>query len=215
MIKVSVVEDQKSIRDTLVLFINRQPDMECISSFSSGEKILDNMVLKRPDVIIMDIDLKEGGGELDGIECMFKTKSLYKGIFVLMYTIFDNDDKLFDALKFGADGYILKRDSVKKLVSAIRDVIEGGAPMSKAIAKKVIESFHVQNSNKTRTDIKLSERQLEILHLLKDGLSNRKIAEQLNITEGTVKQHLFKIYKILQVQNRTEAINKFRERLQP
>lgn len=203
-IKVSIVEDDTQVRLAEVNRIGEAPDLECISSFGSAEDILTGITPGAvPDVIIMDIGLPD----MSGIECVVRLKEKYPDIKFLMFTIFE-DDHVFEALKAGADGYILKREAPEKILQAIREVHDGGAPMSRTIARKVIDSFRPEKKNNALME-SLTPRQIDILELLATGLPYKLIADQLDIAEGTVKQHIHHIYRKLQVNNRTEAINKY------
>lgn len=204
-IRVSIVEDLYEVRTTLQGRIDETVDLECTATFDSAEEILIGLMPGMvPDVVIMDIGLPG----MSGIEGMMRLKQKYPDLKFLMFTIFDNDDNVFEALKAGADGYILKRESKAKILQAIRDVVDGGAPMSRAVARKVLESFRTPKK-KSSAIAALTPRQIEIVELLATGLSYKLIADKLNIVEGTVKQHIHNIYRKLQVNNRTEAINKY------
>jgi len=203
-IKISIVEDIYEVRSGLFHRINEAPDLECISSFSSAEDMLTGITPGTvPEVVIMDIGLPG----MSGIEGVIRLKEKYPHINFLMFTIFA-DDHVFEALKAGADGYILKREAPEKILQAIREVKDGGAPMSRTIARKVLDSFRPKKKNSVTIE-SLTPRQIEILELLDTGLSYKLIADQLEIAEGTVKQHIHHIYRKLQVNNRTEAINKY------
>lgn len=203
-IKVSIVEDDSQVRLAEVNRIGEAPDLECISSFGSAEDVLAGITPGAvPDVIVMDIKLPN----MSGIEAMVRLKEKYPDIKFMMFTIFD-DNHVFEALKAGADGYILKREAPEKILQAIREVHDGGAPMSRIIARKVMDSFRPKKKNNASIE-SLTPRQIEILELLDTGLSYKLIADQLDIAEGTVKQHIHHIYRKLQVNNRTEAINKY------
>jgi len=214
MIHVHVVEDLPAVREALKEVINMQNDMECKKTFSNAEDALDKFYLERPQVIIMDIELSKDPARLDGIECMLQAKQRYPEILVLMYTTFDDDEKLFEALRTGANGYILKKESVERIVDAIREAIDGGAPMSRAIARRIIEYFHQAPAIPAKPLPFLSNRQEEVLKLVAQGHSNKLIAVELDIATGTVKQHLNKIYQALQVNSRTEAIIKYQKSLE-
>lgn len=205
MIRISIVEDTEDIGLTIKQRINSTEDLECISYFESAEDALTGLMKKPPDVVLMDIGLPN----MDGIECMFRVKHKYPNIKFLMFTVFDDDDRVFNALKAGANGYVLKMESSEKIINALREIYNGGAPMSRTIAFKVLQSFHIFHSPLVET---LTKRELEILEKLSQGLLYKEIALQLSpqISEGTVKQHIHKIYKKLQVNNRTEAINKYK-----
>lgn len=206
MIKISIVEDTKEIREVLATEIDNEPDMEIISQYANAETAIGGILLNRPDLVIMDIGLPE----MKGTKCMMLIKSHYEQIKFLMFTVFDDDNNVFEALEAGADGYILKRESIEKIIKAIREVLSGGAPMSRTIAKKVFESFRKEKPLvKKKEWEQLTLRQTEILELLSKGYRYNKIGLTLKITEGTVKQHIHQIYRKLQVNNRTEAINKW------
>jgi len=213
MIRVCIVEDVEGIRSRLCEQINQTIDMKCSSNYASGEEALPGILLTKPDVVIMDIRLDEGGlgDRMNGIQCMFRVRARNSSIRFLMFTVFEEDDQVFEALKAGADGYILKKDAGSKIIDAIREIQTGGAPMSRSIAKKVMNSFR-KNEKQNRLIEKLSPRQHEILEQLSKGYFYKEIAQSLNITQGTLKQHIHQIYKKLQVNNRTEAINKYLDR---
>lgn len=210
MIQVGIVEDIETIRQRLCNQIDRLAgqEMRCSGAYASGEEALGGILLKRPDIVIMDIGLPA----MSGIECMFrlKTNKLANTKFI-MFTIFEDDEQVFESLKAGADGYILKREPVPKIIQAIREVYAGGAPMSPSIARKVLESFRKTEKQNQLIEI-LSPRQHEILEQLSKGYFYKEIAADLDITLGTLKQHIHQIYKKLQVNNRTEAINKYLDR---
>ncbi|MEL7122562.1 MAG: response regulator transcription factor [Bacteroidota bacterium] len=214
MIQVSIVEDNDVVRNNLKKFIDSQVDMECKETYSNGEDAIKGFLLNKPDVIIMDIELSKNPKKLTGLECMMHVKRRSPNVLVLMYTIFDTDETLFQALKIGANGYILKSTKVSKIVNAIREVVDGGAPMSKSIAKKIINSFHkpIKKKDKTPMD-NLTDRQFEILELVAKGLPNKLIAEKLGISSGTIRIHLYKIYSKLHVKSRTEAAALYHESL--
>ncbi|MEM1121011.1 MAG: response regulator transcription factor [Bacteroidota bacterium] len=202
MIKVTIVEDILEIREVLKKNISRLHLFECVSSYQNGESAIRGVIsLKnKPDVIIMDIGLPD----IKGTECMEKIKMLYPNIKFLMYTIFENDENVFESLKKGADGYILKKDPFNKISEAIQEIVKGGAPMSREIAKKVLFSFRKTPPAKSTLE-KLTKREFEVAELLSQGLPYQALAKKLNISVGTVKQHIHKIYKKLQVNNRIEA----------
>lgn len=213
MIQVYVVEDESDVRAALEKAINMQNDMECGRTFSTAEDALNRFILEKPQVIIMDIRLSTDKTRLNGIECMLQVKDRHPDCLVLMFTTFDDEDILFEALRTGANGYILKKDTIPRIVTAIREAVDGGAPMSRSIAKKIIEFFHQAPAKSPKPLPSLSVRQVEVLQLVAKGLPNKLIADQLNLAVGTIKQHLNKIYQILQVNNRTEAILKYQESL--
>ncbi len=203
MIRVAIVEDDQEIRELLQNNFEETAGFYCVGTFDNGETALSKIILleDKPEVIIMDIDMPK----MNGIECTKQLKLLYPEINILIYTIFEKDKKIFEALKIGADGYILKSDSFSKILTAITEVRKGGAPMSRAIAKKVLGSFREIKQYKSTALEKLTDRQLEILTLLDEGLPYRIIADRLDITTGGVRQHLHKIFRKLQVNNRIQA----------
>ncbi len=204
MIKISIVEDLPEIREVLSQRISTEPGMQCIGSYGNAEEALGGLMYNRPDAVIMDIGLPQMGG----IECMVKVKNRYPEIRFLMFTVFDNDEKVFESLKAGADGYILKREPAARIVYALREILDGGAPMSRSIAQKVLHSFRTPTAERDSFE-SLTARQTELLDLLAVGLPYKLIADKLSITEGTVKQHIHLIYQKLQVNNRTEAVNRY------
>ena len=201
-IKVSVVEDIPELRNGLVSLLQWDDRFEAVSSHNDAESAIDQIVAMQPDIVVMDINLPG----MNGIECLRKIKKDCPHSQFIMFTIYEDDEHLFDALEAGASGYILKKASQQKILDSLEELYNGGAPMSTSIARKVINRF---KKTETNDFLNITEREKEILTLLGKGLLYKEIAEQLNITTGTVKQHLHKIYEKLHVQNRTEAIIKF------
>lgn len=205
MIRVSVVEDQPDVLNSLVRRIDRTEGMICLSHFTNAEDALEKVPQQRPDLVLMDIGLPR----MNGVECMIRIKMRAPRIDFLMFTVFDNDEYVFDALKAGAVGYVLKSDRASGAIDAIKEYASGGAPMSREIARKVLSSFHTISQKPKGGFENLTPQQLLILEQLAQGLLNKEIADRLGISEGTVKQHNFAIYKKLQVNNRTEAVQKY------
>jgi len=204
MIKVAIVEDMKDIAHAIGRNIERDKDLKLTGTYYSAEEALSVIAADRPDVIVMDIGLPK----MDGIECMVKAKDILPACSVLMHTVFDTDDKLFNALRFGADGYILKNDGIIGVMRAIKEVDKGGAPMSREMARKVINSLHTAAPSHAHKPIdQLTPRQNDILSNLAEGKSNQEIADALDLKVGTVKQHVHAIYRVMQVANRVEAVN--------
>ncbi|HQU60888.1 MAG TPA: response regulator transcription factor, partial [Saprospiraceae bacterium] len=160
---------------------------------------------QRPDLVLMDIGLPK----MNGVECMIRVKLQAPEVDFLMFTVFDNDEYVFEALKAGAVGYVLKSERATGALRAIEEYAQGGAPMSRDIARKVLSSFHTHNKKAGEGFENLTPQQLLILEQLSQGLLNKEIADRLGISEGTVKQHNYAIYKKLQVNNRTEAVQKY------
>ncbi len=205
MKKVAIVEDRKEIADSIGRSVARDKDFTLTGVYYSAESALEVLASDRPDIILMDIGLPR----MDGIACLVRAKEMLPAVNVLMFTVFDTNDKLFDALRFGADGYILKEDGQSGAMRALREMASGGAPMSGSIARKVLDSLHRAPAQGTRALDQLTPRQNDILRLLAEGKSNRETAGELGLTEGTIKQHVHAIYRVLQVVNRVEAVRLF------
>ena len=201
--RISIVEDSQAIREVLVARIKGEDDLLFTSAYSNAEEALKSIPNDKPDVIIMDIGLPN----MNGIECMVKIKRQCPEIQFLMFTVFEDSENVFEALKAGAWGYIVKDDGVEGVLNGIRDLEKQGAPMSKEIARKVLSSFHSHR----RIIEGLSDKEHQLLDFLSQGLLYKEIADRMNprITVGTVKQYVHRIYQKLQVNNRTEAINKY------
>lgn len=202
--RVSIVEDTDHIREILKTRINDTDDLFVITTYDNAEDALSSLPSDQPDVVIMDIGLPG----MSGIECMLKVKMKCPDMGFLMFTVFDNDEHVFDALKAGANGYVMKDEKPSGVIKAIREYIAGGAPMSAEIGKRVLESFH-RNSPKNEAVEKLTDHQKFILSQISQGLLNKEIAAKLGITVGSIKVQINRIYKKLQVNNRVEAINKY------
>ena len=170
---------------------------------TTGEEALQKLPEIMPDIVIMDINLPG----MNGIECIRQVKDKSPGTQFMMFTVYENDDKVFEALKAGASGYLLKNTGLLQIAESVKELHEGGSPMSANIARKMVNLFRDTDKKTPFLDL-LSTREKEILQLLAKGLLYKEIAEQLNITTGTVRIHIHKIYEKLHVQNRTEAINK-------
>ena len=202
MISVSVIEDHDQYRELLVDIITQNSTFKMTGSYSSAEEALTSLIASPPDVAIVDIQLKN----ISGIELIQQTRLKIPNTLFLMCTAFQNNENVFNALKAGASGYIVKGSSVDEIQNAITELYNGGAPMSPYIAKKVISLLHGKEET---NDYGLTERELEVLSLLSKGLLYKEIADQLHITLNTVKNHCKNIYKRLHVQNKVEALNKF------
>ncbi len=205
MIKVAIVEDTTDIREALQLIVSTADDMECNLVFPSAEAALKTLPDNCVDVILMDINLPG----MSGIECVKLLSEKCPATQYLMCTVYEDDDHIFDALKAGATGYIVKKTPADKLLAAIRDLHNGGSPMSANIARRVIASFKNPAPQKMNNEGDLlSEREKEMLSLLSQGLFYKEISERLSISLDTVKKHCNNIYRKLQVSSKTEAINK-------
>lgn len=177
--------------------------LQLVGSHANCVEILKDLQSDQPDVVIMDIDMPG----ISGIEGVRILKAAYPKIEVIMNTVFDDDDRIFNALKSGATGYLLKKSGVKDLLSAIAEIVKGGSPMSPSIARKVL-SMAVQSTPTVKHDLDLTAREIEILDALSKGLSYKMVAAQLNLSIDTIRSHIKKIYEKLHVHSATEAINK-------
>jgi DNA-binding NarL/FixJ family response regulator len=209
MKKVAIVEDRKEIADSIGRAVDRDKNLQLTGIYYSAEDALSVLAADRPDLILMDIGLPK----MNGIECLVNAKDILPACAVLMFTVFDTEDKLFDALRFGADGYILKKEGIIGAMRAINELAAGGAPMSREMARKVLASMRETPAvGKDRIIDQLTPRQREILKEIAGGKSNREIAATLDLTEGTIKQHVHAIYRTIQVANRVEAVNLYLRR---
>lgn len=202
-IKVSIVEDDTRIREGLNFLINASNGFSCLSTFANAEAALKQLPQQWPDVVLMDINLPK----MSGIECTSKLKGLNRAVQIVMLTSFEDDELIFNSLKAGASGYLIKQSEPAEILAAIAEVHKGGSPMSTSIARKVV--LHFQQQPPQNESGNLSKRELEILNLLTKGYQDKKIADLLTISEATVRSHLRSIYEKLQVQTRTEAVVKF------
>ena len=203
LIRVSIVEDTDDIREALRVLINGSQGFECLHVFPDAEAALEYMPGKEIDVVLMDINLPG----LNGIECMVQLKDKMPQAQFMMCTVYDDDDNIFSALESGAAGYMLKRTSPAQILEAIRDLHEGGSPMSSEIARRVVDAMQRKKKPSEHTDA-LTDREKEILDFLSRGFLYKEIASELFISKETVKKHIHNIYDKLQVQTRTEALNK-------
>jgi len=202
-ITLVIVEDLDEVRDGLKNFIGLSTDFEVLDTFKTAEEALYEIPKLKPDIVIMDISLPG----MNGIECVRRVKEKSPGTQFMMFTVYENDDKVFEALKAGASGYLLKNTGLVQLIESLKELHNGGSPMSANIARKLVTVFR-DNQRATEPVAALSNRENEILQLLAKGLLYKEIADQLSISVGTVRQHIHKIYEKLHVQNRTEALNK-------
>ena len=204
MISVSIIDDEKELRESIATFINGSPGFRCVSTYGSADVALQRVPTDKPDVVLMDINMPG----MNGIECVERLKSLMPEIQIVMLTVYEDTDQIFRALAAGATGYLLKRLSPSKLLQAIREVQAGGSPMSNSIARKVVASF--QKAKKTdEKQPHLSPREQAVLDCLAKGLTYKQIADQLEISIDTIRTHLRRVYEKLHVQSRTEAVAKY------
>lgn len=205
MTNIAIVEDNKVIRESLMEFIHADPEFHCVCACATAEEALKIIPKHEPEIVLMDIQLPN----MSGIDCLAQLKQMLPSIHIIMVTVYEDTERIFKALRMGACGYLLKRCTPEELLTAIREVRQGGAPMSREIARKVIFSF--QEPVKAAAEVEdLSPRELEILELLAGGFPNKAIADRLGLTDGTVRWHLRHVYHKLHVRSRTEAALKFR-----
>jgi len=211
-ISVCIVDDNKDIRSALEQIVLMAEGYTLAGSFSDAEEALLKIPLVKPNVVLMDINL--GDGE-SGIDCVRQLKPQNPEILFMMCTIYEEDEKIFEALTAGANGYILKKTAPGKLLDSLRELHEGGAPMSSQIARKVVNAFQILRTTAAdpiaqgKSISILSNRENEILELLAKGMLYKEIAARLFISQETVRKHVYHIYEKLHVNNRVEAINKF------
>ncbi|HEY1788208.1 MAG TPA: response regulator transcription factor [Verrucomicrobiae bacterium] len=203
-ISVAIVEDDRRVRESLSVLINGTEDLRCVSAHSSGEEALEDIVFKKPDVVLMDINLPG----MSGVDCVRKLKAQLPKVQILMLTMYEDDEKVFQSLVAGASGYLVKRTSPSELLNAIHEVYTGASPMSGKIARTVVEYFH-KHKEASPHEESLSRREEEILRLLAKGYRYKEIADALAISFETVRSHLKNIYDKLHVRSRTEAVVKY------
>lgn len=208
MPSIGVVEDDARIREALDVILASAKDMVRAQTWSNAEDALQGWSESCPDVMIMDINLPGASG----IECVRELTRRWPTAQFLMYTMHDDDQRVFDALKAGANGYLLKSAKPLEIIDAVRDLLQGGSPMSASIARRVVAQLRPTTSNPALAEAKLTDREREILELLAEGLLYKEISLRLGISEGSIKQHIHRMYAKLHVQNRTEAINRFHGR---
>lgn len=198
---VIVVEDQAEVRESLRDLLLLSGRFAGVATYEHAEQLLAEKSLPQGALYILDIGLPG----MDGVECLVRLKARDPEAKALMFTVMEHDEKVFDALRAGADGYLLKRETPEKILEAIADALQGGAPMSSEIARRVLLSFRKITEVQSAVSV-LSERESQVLNLLSKGFLYKEIAAQLFISLNTVKQHIHHIYEKLQVQNRTEAV---------
>lgn len=204
-IRVAIVEDDEQVRENLARLVGEARGFECVATFASGEQALEGLPRQTPDVVLMDINLPG----ISGVECVRQLKSLLPDIHVVMLTVYDDSDRIFQALQMGASGYLLKRSPSTEILHAIENVHGGGAPMSSYIARKVVQSFRRQGPSDKPAE-NLSKRETDVLEYVSRGYTNKEIADALGLRAETVRGYLKTIYTKLHVRSRTEAAMKFR-----
>jgi DNA-binding NarL/FixJ family response regulator len=204
MIRVAIVEDNKTIRESLTRYVQTAPDFQCVCVCASAEEALRELPAYECEVVLMDIQLPK----MSGIECTAQLKHLLPSVQVIMVTVYEDTERISAALRAGACGYLLKRCTPEDLVAAVREARLGGVPMPREIARKVIAAFRQPIKAAAEVeDLRPSEK--KILELLAHGLANKEIANRLGLSASTVRWHLENIYGKLRVGSRTEAVLKF------
>ncbi|MFD1140976.1 response regulator [Larkinella insperata] len=202
MIKVAIFEDHKARRGALKLLIDLQPDMYCIADYENCSGLVENLRYNVPHVVLMDINMPR----VDGITGVKLLQKHYPDTYIIIQTVFDDDEKIFDCLRSGAHGYILKKVSNEKLIDAVKEVVNGGVPMTPSVAKRVLNFFNKNSIESRLSDFNLSSRELDILTELVNGLSHKMIAAKLCISVYTVGNHIKSIYQKLHVHSVSEAV---------
>lgn len=203
-LKVSIVEDDPDIRANLVHLVGKAAGFCLASEHETGEEALKQLSDAAPDVVLMDINLPG----MSGIECVRRLKSELPDLQIVMLTIYEDSDQIFQSLRAGASGYLLKRTPGAKILESLRDVYAGGSPMNSHIARKVVQFFNQISQPASHLEA-LSDREKEVLGLLSRGQLYKQIADNLGITLDTVRKHLQSIYQKLHVHSRTEAVVKY------
>jgi len=203
-IKVAIFEDSKALRESLQQLVNSVEDMVCTGAFADANKLMRNMQSADPDVVLMDINMPG----TSGIEAVQIIKEKFPQVHILMQTVFEENDKIFAALCAGASGYMLKKTAPKKMIEAIYETYNGGAPMTASVAVKVLAMFRHQSTETKNEFIHLSERETEMLGWLVKGKSYNAIATICFVSIDTVKTHVKHIYEKLHVHSKSEAVAK-------
>ena len=207
---VAIVEDDDRVRRSLVAMIQHMPGCACVGDYGSGEAALEGLAQVRARVIVMDINLPG----MNGVECVRQLAGKNPGMLIIMLTVHEDTDTIFEALSAGASGYLLKPVRTQELAEALQDMLGGGAPMSSSIARKVVQAFRKAPAvtEPPATDTALSVRETEVLHLLSKGCMYKQIGDTLEISYGTVRTHIQRIYKKLHVRSRFQAVALHREK---
>jgi DNA-binding NarL/FixJ family response regulator len=204
-IKITIVEDNAAVRTSMINILEGAPDCECVSAFSSGEEALLKIPKFKPHVVLMDISLPS----MNGVECVRQLAKVMELPQILMLTVHEDPDSIFNSLAAGAAGYLLKPVRAAKLLAAVKDVYAGGAPMTSNIARKVVQSFKRVTPTARPTAENLSPRELDVLNYLVKGFSYKETAEAMGISYSTVHSHIEHIYHKLHVQSRAQAVARY------
>jgi len=205
-ISVCIVDDNKQLRSALEEIIVMSDGYSCTGTFGTVESAIESLPKLKPDLVLMDINL---GSSESGIDCVKILKPQMPATNFMMCTVYEEDEKIFEALSAGASGYILKKTAPGKLLESIRELFQGGAPMSSQIARKVVAAFQNKPVSAGEGLEELTNREKEILEQLSKGLMYKEIAAELYLSAETVRKHVYHIYEKLHVSNRVEAVNRF------
>jgi len=205
---IAIVEDDRDLREALCLMIQYTEHYQVIAAFQDAEEAIEGIPSLEIDAVLMDINLP---GE-SGIECVRKLKWQHPQLLFMMCTSFEEDEVIFESLKAGASGYILKTDGPAKIIRALDELFDGGSPMSSSIARKVVASFSSASASGNRAVEELTPREREILDSLARGKMNKEVAADMDISVGTVRKHIQHIYEKLHVNTRVEAVNMYLKR---
>ena len=203
-IAVAIVEDSRTIRESLQRLLNDASGIKCVCAVGSAEEAIAKLPAHQPEVILMDIHLPN----MSGIECAAHIKNVMPAVQIIMLTVYEDNDRIFKALQAGACGYLLKRTPPDQVIQAVRDVRQGGAPMTSEIARRVVEAFQ-RPPARAAAKVELTRREREVLELVTSGYGNKEIAERLCVGVETVRHHLKQTYDKFHVHSRTEAAMKF------
>ena len=201
--RIAIVDDDSEFQGTVAECLQDEPTFDLVCTCSSGEEALERLPAEKPDIVLMDINMKG----MNGIECVRQLKKLLPGTHVVMLTVFEDTRSIFPALAAGANGYLLKRFVADRLIDSIQEVLSGGAPMSAPIARMVVKSLQAEGA--TEDGVQLTTREREVLDGLARGLAYKQIADELDISMGTIRTHIERIYEKLHVHNRTDAVVKY------
>ncbi len=214
-IRIAIVEDDAGLRETLQQIFGSAPDFRVVGAWPDGEKAVSQLPAKAADVVLMDINLPG----MSGIDCLRRIKEILPKVRVIMVTVYDDNDSLFQSLVAGADGYLLKRATRLRLLDSVREIVSGGAPISPQIARRMVEYFHqLKSDSSTKPDQTaalamdlqtLTAREQAVLAKLAEGFAPKEIAADLGISWDTVRNHTTNIYAKLHVHSRSEAILKY------
>lgn len=197
-------EDKSNMRDALKLMIETEPNFSLIGMYPNCKQASTDIIKQQPDIVLMDIDMPG----ISGIECVKQIKTTSPETKIIMLTVFEDDDKIFESIKAGADGYILKKSIATELINAIHNAVIGGSPISPGVAGKVLQAFRASTNNNKNDKYELSKREQEVLELLTKGYSYKKIASILFVSVDTIGSHIKNIYSKLQVNSAAEAVAK-------